>query len=249
MPKSEDVVMLHNLSQKLLNKNFRIKSFEVYNKLAMNFLTDLASEIKKDKEAIKYPDLIYLMFWCHGQKKIIKPKENSFLAMGRGLAFHICPSNVPTNFVYSFLFGLLSGNSNIVKVPSKNFKEKIIVLKILNRLLNKKIYKALKETNQFIEYSFDEKITKDLSSICDTRIIWGGDKTINEIRKNSIPEKTIDITFTDRYSLSVININQLKKEDNKNIDLLAKKFFYDSYTMNQKACNSPHSVFWLGKKI
>ena len=69
MPKSEDVVMLHNLSQKLLNKNFRIKSFEVYNKLAMNFLTDLASEIKKDKEAIKYPDLIYLMFWCHGQKK------------------------------------------------------------------------------------------------------------------------------------------------------------------------------------
>ena len=44
--------------------------------------------------------------------------------MGRGLIFHITPTNVPTNFFYSFIFSLLSGNSNIVKLPTKDFEEK-----------------------------------------------------------------------------------------------------------------------------
>ena len=35
------------------------------------------------------------------------------------MIFHITPSNIPTNFAYSFIFGLLTGNSNIVKVPTK----------------------------------------------------------------------------------------------------------------------------------
>ena len=32
------------------------------------------------------------------------------------------------------------------------------------------------------------------------------------------------------------------------MNLLAKNFFNDTYIMNQQACNSPHFVFWLGKK-
>ena len=64
------------------------------------------------------------MYWCSKQVKKIKSKEKKFFSMGRGLAFHVCLSNVPTNFIYSFIFGLLSGNSNIVKMPSKNFIEK-----------------------------------------------------------------------------------------------------------------------------
>ena len=239
---------LIKLNRKIFNKDFKIKSFEVYNKLSLSFLSDLANEIKRDKNAVKYPDLIYLMYWCSKQIKLIKSEEKKFLAMGRGLAFHVCPSNVPTNFIYSFLFGLLSGNSNIVIIPNKNFTEKNIALSILKNLLNKKIYRIFKETNQFIEYSSKDEITKELSSVCDVRIIWGGDKTINEVRRNWIPEKSIDITFTDRYSFSVININKLKKENEKKLHLIAKNFFYDGYIMNQKACNSPHFVFWLGKK-
>ena len=66
--------------------------------------------------------------------------KSNKLRVGRGLIFHICPSNVPTNFAYSFFFGLLSGNSNIVKVPSINFKEKEIILTILKSVLNKSKY-------------------------------------------------------------------------------------------------------------
>ena len=52
----------------------------------------------------------------------MRPNNNE-LRLGVGLAFHITPSNMPTNFAYSLLFGLLSGNSNIIKVPSRKFPE------------------------------------------------------------------------------------------------------------------------------
>ena len=232
------------------NKRFNINVSEPFNNQSIDFLSDFSKELKKEKKIYKYPDLIYLVFWT-SYKKIGEAKKKFLsrnIRLGRGLIFHICPSNVPTNFIYSFFFGLLSGNSNIVKVPSKVFPEKNIILSTINKLFKKKKYLGLKNSNFFIKY--DEKIenTQKISSICDGRVIWGGDKTINEVRKIWIPERAIELTFADRYSLSILNLNKFKKIKNHEIKLIAKKFFYDSYMMNQSACNSPHFVFWVGKK-
>jgi hypothetical protein len=228
------------------DKNFKIKPLEVYSKISLSFLKDFSFELRQNKNMKNFPDLIYLMYWCNECLKSIKKNNNDFLSLGRGLAFHICPSNVPTNFIYSFFFGLLSGNSNIIKMPSKHFKEKEIILSVVKKLFKKKNYKELRETNKFIEYSNKDEVTKFLSSKCDVRIIWGGDKTINTIRKHWIPEKAVDITFADRYSFTVINLDKLKKERNKNFINVVNKFYYDGYMMNQKACNSPHFIFWVG---
>jgi hypothetical protein len=232
------------------NKRFNINVSEPFNNQSIDFLNDFSKELKKKKKIYKFPDLIYLIFWT-SYKKIGEAKKKFLsgnIRLGRGLIFHICPSNVPTNFIYSFFFGLLSGNSNIVKVPSKVFPEKNIILSTINKLFKKKKYLDLKNSNFFIQY--DEKIenTQKISSICDGRVIWGGDKTINEVRKIWIPERAIELTFADRYSLSILNLNKLRKTKDHEIKLIAKKFFYDSYMMNQSACNSPHFVFWVGKK-
>ena len=249
--KLEDVAMLDKKiidCEILGNKKFKIKISEPFNNLATNFLSDFSNELRKFKKINLYPDLIYLIFWCGKNNKIEKNINMRYLRLGRGLIFHICPSNVPTNFIYSFFFGLLSGNSNIVKIPSKNFKEKDIILSVVKSLFNKKKYINLKNSNCFIQYDDKNKTTKKISSICDGRVIWGGDETINEVRKTWIPERAIEITFSDRYSLSVINLDEFKKEKSTQIKLLAKKFYYDGYMMNQLACNSPHFVFWIGKK-
>ena len=63
------------------NKSFKIKTFEAYNKLSLSFLNDLAKEIKNDKNAKKFPDLIYLMFWCNSQIKLINSKKKNFLTI------------------------------------------------------------------------------------------------------------------------------------------------------------------------
>ena len=124
------------------NKNFNIKISEPFNQLSIEFLNDFSNNLKKYNKINSYPDLIYLMFWCRRKKieSLAKDFKSNKLRIGRGLIFHICPSNVPTNFAYSFFFGLLSGNSNIVKVPSINFKEKEIILTILKSVLNKSKY-------------------------------------------------------------------------------------------------------------
>ena len=247
------VVMLDKkkiLYQITKNKNFNINVSIPFSNLTINFLKDFSNELKKERKIYQYPDLIYLIFWTNHKKiKEIKDKFTSKnIKLGRGLIFHITPSNVPTNFIYSFFFGLLSGNSNIVKVPSKNFSEKDIILSTINKLFKRKKYVKIKNSNFFIQYNEKKENTLNISSICDGRIIWGGDKTINEVRKFWIPERAIELTFADRYSLSVLNLNKFIRIKKNEIKSIAKKFFYDSYMLNQSACNSPHFVFWVGKK-
>lgn len=246
----EVAVMLDKkiLSHEILkNKVFKTKTFQPFNKLAINFLDDFAKELRKSKKINLFPDLIYLIFWCNKNKNLHKNYKSNHLRLGRGIVFHICPSNVPTNFIYSFFFGLLSGNSNIVKIPSKNFEEKNIILSVLKNLFSYKKYKDLKKSNCFIQYSDKDDITKKISSICDARVIWGGNQTVNNIRKMWMPERAIDLTFPDRYSLSVISIDMLNKEKPSKIKKIVKNFYIDGYTMNQLACNSPHFIFWVGK--
>ena len=255
----EDVAMLSDINNKfkLLKKIINEKEFkfivnEPVNNLAINFLDEFSKELKKLKIIYKYPDLVYLIFWCRKQKieKLKKSLHTNENRLGRGLIFHICPSNIPTNFIYSFFFGLLSGNSNIIKMPTQGSEQKKIILRVLATLFKKRKFIDIKKSNHFIEYDYlnDNKFTKEISSICDGRVVWGSDKTINEIRKIWSPERSIDIMFSDRYSLSVINLDKIKKLKKNEIKMLANKFYYDSYSMNQQGCNSPHFLFWVGLK-
>jgi hypothetical protein len=78
-------------------------------------------------------------------------------------------------------------------------------------------------------------------------MIWGGDSTIEFYKKINTPVRCLDLVFSDRYSFAIINS---KKFQELNIDKkkeLAKKFFVDSMLTDQNACNSPHTVFWIGK--
>ena len=80
--------------------------------------------------------------------------------IGHGIIFHIAPSNVPVNFAYSLVAGLLSGNINIVRVPSKNFDQVQIIADAINEIekTNKEIAKKI----ILVKYSNDNKsITKD----------------------------------------------------------------------------------------
>ena len=251
--KLEDVVTLDKkrlLKEISGNNKFSINVCEPFNELRIEFLNDFSNALKKQKKIYSYPNLIYLIFWCAKKKiaNLAKDFKSNQIRLGRGLIFHICPSNVPTNFIYSFFFGLLSGNSNIIKIPSKDSPEKKIIISTIKLLFKKKKFLDLKNSNSFIQYKSHAENTKKISSVCDGRVIWGGDQTINEIRKVWKPERAIEIAFADRYSLSVIDLHQLKKLKLKEISLLAKRFYYDGYSMNQLACNSPHFVFWVGKK-
>ena len=97
--------------------------------------------------------------------------------------FHIAPSNIALNFAYSFVLSLLAGNSNIIRVSKTKFEQNKIFFSILNKLLKEKRFNLIKKNNLFIKYDQNNEITNFLSKKADCRIVWGSDKTIQNLKK------------------------------------------------------------------
>ena len=232
------------------NKNLKSISRRPYNDLVCNFICELSKILINHSSCSDYPDIKTLAFWC--RKKNIDILKSNFstnqIRVGLGLVFHITPSNVPTNFAYSLLFGLLTGNSNIIKVPSKKFEQIRIICDCIKKTLRKKKYTKLKENITIVRYSDCVQFTDKISSLCDARLIWGGDKSINEIRKSQLNPRSRDIAFSDRFSLCVIDAKSIIKLDQYGLDRVVEKFYNDTYLVDQNACSSPHLIVWLGDK-
>ena len=232
-------------------RNVSTRPFEPYDELLCKFLNDLSVELRSRNDSSAYPDVIAFAFWCR-KANIAKLKtgfNNKENRLGLGMVFHITPSNVPVNFAFSFVFGLLSGNANIVRVPSNPFPQIDIICSTINQLFLSDRYKEIKAMTSFIRYEQNDEITGMYSLKCNARIIWGGDVTIRNIRKiASVPERCVDIAFSDRYSLCVIDAPSVIKLDEAELIMLSERFYNDTYLMDQNACSSPHLIVWQGEE-
>lgn len=214
----------------------------------VEFLNSLSKVLMKSREAKAYPDVVTLGFWMRKSSVLELKKrfeaEGSDIKIGRGVAFHIAPSNVPVNYAYSLLTGLLTGNANIVRVPSKDFPQVSIINNAINETL--KTYPDIKPYICLVRYGRDQKVNDLFSSLSDTRVIWGGDNTIAEIRKSPLGPRAGEIAFADRYSLAVIDSEKYMEVEDK--ERLAEQFYNDTFLTDQNACTSPRLVVWMGGK-
>tara|TARA_Y100001970_G_scaffold289507_1_gene420126 strand:- start:13573 stop:14778 length:1206 start_codon:yes stop_codon:yes gene_type:complete len=224
-----------------------LKPLPLFHDEIIEYLDNLSSEIKKDNKIRQYPDVATFAFYCR-KANIMSLMKNfkhiQTINIGRGVVFHIAPSNVPVNFAYSLIVGLLSGNSNIVRVPSKKFIQIEIINNAIKRLYDKDVLRNISKRIILIRYEKSNSATSMFSSLCDVRVIWGGDQTIREIRKIQLPPRAYDITFADRYSFCIINANQFVKETQHK--KIAEGFYNDTYLFDQNACTSPHLILWKG---
>jgi len=163
------------------------------------------------------------------------------------LVFHITPSNVPVNFAFSFVFGLLSGNANIVRAPSRSFPQVDVICEVIKNVLLYEKYTEINAMTAIVKYAQKDEITQSISVISNARLIWGGDETIRNIRGFSTTERCVDIAFSDRYSFCVIESEAVIALEDVELRQLAEKFYNDSYLMDQNACSSPHLIVWLGE--
>lgn len=240
--------MKSNINYLVGNSNFSGEAFEPFSKKVCNFLSDFSNNLNQDKDIKKYPDLKALSFWC--RKKNIEKLKKEFtndndLRIGLGLAFHITPSNIPTNFAYSLFFGLLSGNSNIVKVPSNDFVQINKICLAIKKALKKNLF--FKNKINIVKYKKHEGVSEFFSSNADCRLIWGGDKTIKEVKKFKTKERTVDLMFADRYSFCIIDLKKMSNLNEFHFTRLIEKFYNDTYLNDQNACSSPHLIWWYGK--
>ena len=223
------------------------KAFKAFDPIILEFLDYLSKKLltKKYKD---FSDIATFAFFIR-KANLSRIKKGYGLSLnnliGRGLSFHIAPSNVPINFAYSLITGLCSGNNCIVRLSSKDFIQNKIVTEEINDLLKLKKFKNLNDKISIVQYEKDKEINKYFSIITDVRIIWGGDDTINELRKFPIKPKATEVCFPDRYSICIINSNEYLKKKTS-FKKIAQNFFNDTYFFDQNACSSPRLIFWYG---
>lgn len=219
----------------------------------LEFLNDMSKKLMQSSESKAFPDIVTLGFWLRKSSVLSMKKrflaDDSILRIGRGVAFHIAPSNVPVNYAYSLFTGVLCGNTNIVRVPSKNFAQIDIINKAICAALDE--HPDMKPYIVLLRYERNQEINDILSALCDTRIIWGGDATISELRKSRLSPRASEITFADRYSLAVIDTDYYMRlvrddADGKTATRIASDFYNDTYLSDQNACTSPRVVVWTG---
>lgn len=223
---------------------FDARPFRPFDDEVVSLLEMISSSLMADDAARKYPDVMSFAFWCRrGHIASLREQYGDRISarLGRGLVLHIAPSNVPVNFAFSWAFSLLAGNSNIVRVPSKDFPQVSVILDVLDKCLKD----VADKRNAFVRYSSQSHITEDLSSVVDARVIWGGDTTVKLIKSYEAKPRCVDVAFPDRYSVAFLNGQAISSLSDQELSNLTSGFYNDTYLMDQNACSSARVVFWV----
>lgn len=209
------------------------------------FLGDLSGSLMRAGR--EYSDVVTFAYWC--RRSALRREREKYddleNRLGRGIVFHVAPSNVAVNFAFSLAAGLLAGNANIVRLPSRDFAQVRVISRCINELLAGQ-HRNLAPYLCLVRYPSGSPLTGVFSALCDCRVIWGGDATIAEIRKSPLKPRAGEITFADRYSLAVLDADAYLAETDP--DRLARDFYNDTYFSDQNACTAPRLVAWLGRE-
>ena len=214
----------------------------------IEYLNALSGALMKERECRMYPDAVTFAFFCR-KGNMLKLKEQYVregeLRLGRGVLFHIAPSNVPINFGYSLVSGLVSGNANVVRVSSKQFPQVDLIIKVMKAIAAD--YPEVSSRIALVRYDRISDASEYFSSIANVRVIWGGDATIQTIRQNALPPRSFDVCFADRYSIAALNPEAIMAATDAEMKKLAEAFYNDTYLFDQNACSAPHTVFWVSE--
>ena len=117
------------------NKTLKNSVKRPFDKRILDFIDSLSKELFKNKETRDYDDLITFAYWCRRSniEQLSLKYSNINNSIGRGVVLHITPSNVPITCLYSFIFGVITGNNNVVKIPSKKYSQIKIFFKSLKK--------------------------------------------------------------------------------------------------------------------
>ncbi len=230
--------------------NEQVRPLSPFSEATISFLDDLYHVLKNHPMKREFPEVTTFAFFCRRSNllQMRKPYESELRnRLGRGRVFHITPSNVPMNFAYSLVSALLAGNSSVIRVSSTEVQQVDIVIDAINLLLNREEHQQLQSYIQIIRYGREySENTKALTALCDVRVIWGGDESIQVIRTAQLSAQSFDITFADRTSLAVIEAESVLNSEN--IDALVYGFYNDTYLNDQNACTSPGLIVWVGEQ-
>ena len=232
-----------------LSRFSQISPLEIFSSVVLKFWATVSSQLLANPQAKPYPDVVTFAFFCRKAHLLAlqKPYAESDMRWGRGVIFHIAPSNVPVNFAYSLLVGMLAGNANVIRVSSKDFVQVDLICHAMREVLENAEFAILRERLCVVKYPRSLEVNQVLSALSDVRVIWGGDATIAEVRQAPLSARAFDVCFADRYSIAVFNAEAVLAHPD--MQGLARNFYNDTYLFDQNACSAPRLLVWQGDAI
>jgi hypothetical protein len=221
----------------------------IFDSNRVRFLADLSRCLLADSRVRDLPDVVTFAYWCRQAnltRLSAKLSSNDRFLMGLGLTFHICPSNVPINFAFSLAFGLISGNTCILRLPSRQSKTLDVLVEVIAKLVHRPEHITLLDAVMLMRFERNDLVSRFWLSVADARIVWGGDETVAYIRSLPCRPRSREVAFPDRYSICVVDPIALVELDDVRLREVCLALFNDVYLMDQAACSSPQLLVWIG---
>ena len=216
-----------------------------------DFLIAFSRQLLRPEISRRFPELGSLGFFLRrGEiaKSIERLHDGSSGSrfVPRGLVLHFPPANVDTIFVYSWAMSALAGNANIVRISSRSAGAAEVVIDTLNATLAQ-AHPAIGQTQRIVSYERSDSVTASLSFACDLRVIWGGDRSVTDIRRHPLAPLARDLAFPDRSSFAAISVRAWLAAEPETKRRAVEGFANDVYWFDQAACSSPRALFWVGE--
>jgi hypothetical protein len=226
-------------------------AWQLFDARAVEFVRRFSQKLLTAEGIRQHPELAALGHWFRGANlhQLAQKYPNDTgdaLVLGRGLAFHVAPSNVDSVFMYSWLLSLLAGNVNVVRVSQKASAAQTFLITVLAQTLAEEVGTPVRGRIVLLTYPHDDAITGALSEACQLRVVWGGDVTVRTLRAVPLRPTATEICFPDRFSACAIEVEALLALDEPALAQLASRFYNDAFWFAQQACSSPRLVAWVG---
>jgi len=226
-------------------------AWQPFDERVLAFVRRFSQRLLTSPEIRRFPELAALGHWFRGAQlrdlaQRHAPQAGDHLLLGRGLAFHLAPSNVDSVFMYSWLLSLLAGNVNLVRVSQQPSEGQDFLVEMLRSTLDEDVGDAVRERFVLLTYAHDEQLTRQISQACMLRVVWGGDATVQAIRAIALRPTAVEVCFPDRFSACAIRAQAVLEASDAALDQLAADFFNDAFWFAQQACSSPRLVAWIG---
>lgn len=212
---------------------------------ALAYCKALSQALLQNPAAREHSDLMALGFWLRPAniERMLTPyKELKLRPLGH--VFHAAPGNVDSLFVYSGILSVLCGNLNTIRLSDRAGGSAQVLCEVVQGLTVE--HPEVSARFQIIRSPRDARELIELQQQVDGRVLWGSDEGIQALRQRTIPAHARELTFANKLSFAVIDIDAVLQATPKELEQLASNFARDNLTFAQQACSSAKVVIWHG---